>query len=296
MRWHSKAALALIVVSLGGCAGERPKRGFRAVMDAPVRIGAPYRAGGRMWVPTDDRSYDAVGVASWYGAAHAGRPTANGERFDPDRISAAHPTLPLPSYVEITAIDTGRTILARVNDRGPFASGRIIDLSAGAAKLLGIREQGVARVRVRRVEPPESDRAALRAGRPARARPDASRATVAMLSARLRDGGVAAAASRGPERFASAGSQPIVNPGSAAATLFYVLVLETPDADRADGLAAMLMPIGRATVTSAGATWRVRLGPYADALSARTALESVGRSGYQGARIVRESAAGQEDR
>ncbi len=289
MRWHSKATLGLLAVSLAGCAGDGPKRGFREVSDTPVRIGAPYRAGGRMWVPSDDRAYDAVGIASWYGQAHAGRPTANGERFSPDRISAAHPTLPLPSYVEITAIDTGRTILARVNDRGPFAAGRIIDLSAGAAKLLGIREQGVARVRVRRMEPPEADRAALRAGHAARPRPDASRATLAMLSGRLREGGMAAPRS-------SARVLPAARPTVSSPATFYILALETPDADRADGLAAMLTSLGRATIVPTGAIWRVRLGPYADALSARRALESVGRSGYQGARIVRESAAGQEDR
>src|SRR3546814_20302960 len=94
--------------------------------------------------------------------------TANGERFRPKAVTAAHVTLPLPSYVEVTALETGRTILVRVNDRGPFAGrGRIIDLSRGAAEQLGIRAAGAAPVRVRVVEPPEGDRRQLREGRQA---------------------------------------------------------------------------------------------------------------------------------
>ena len=99
-------------------------------------------------------------------AAKIGRQVAaNGEAFIPSAFTAAHKTLPLPSYVEVTALDTGRTILVRINDRGPFANDRLIDLSAGAARQLGITGQGVTGVRVRKVNPPEQERAALRSGR-----------------------------------------------------------------------------------------------------------------------------------
>src|SRR3546814_14815878 len=91
--------------------------------------------------------------------------TANGEKFRPDGITAAHKTLPLPSYVEVTSLQTGRTILVRVNDRGPFARGRIIDLSKGAAEQLGIRAAGTAPVRVRVVDPHERDQKRLRDGK-----------------------------------------------------------------------------------------------------------------------------------
>src|SRR3546814_4440918 len=99
--------------------------------------------------PADIVDNDAVGYASRYGDGRAGKPTANGEDFDPAAISAAHKTLPLPSYVEVTALDTGRTILVRVNDRGPMANDRLIDLSPAAADQLGLKD-GVTGVRVRR--------------------------------------------------------------------------------------------------------------------------------------------------
>ncbi|MET0270217.1 MAG: septal ring lytic transglycosylase RlpA family protein [Sphingomonas sp.] len=295
MRWRSSVALALAVVTLAACAGDKPKRGgFRAVSDVPVKIGAPYRAGGRTWVPADDRGYDAVGMASWYGAAHAGRPTANGERFAPERVSAAHPTLPLPSYVEVTALDTGRTILTRINDRGPFAAGRIIDLSAGAATLLGIRRQGVARVRVRRVEPPEADRAALRAGRAARARPDTARGISAIAAGAVAPAGARRATAAASASATSTPADAVRAPGEAGELYVRVALLDDPD--RADGLAASLAPADAATAAPAGSLWQVRAGPYADAATAKAALERLVRSGYQDARIVRESAAGQEAR
>jgi len=157
---------------------------YRPVSDTPVRIGKPYQVRGVTYVPAADPAYDELGYASWYGR-ESGNMTANGERFRPNAITAAHRTLPLPTYVEVTALDTGRTVLVRINDRGPFAAGRIIDLSQGAAALLGIRRQGVAPVRVRYVEPPERDRKRLRDGKPAVERPPVPEATLASWRARL---------------------------------------------------------------------------------------------------------------
>ena len=148
-------------------ASPAPAATVAGVSDVPVKIGDPYTIGGVTYTPADIPDYDDVGYASWYGEELAGQPTANGETFDPAAISAAHKTLPLPSYVEVTALDTGRRIIVRVNDRGPFAAGRIIDLSRGAAEELGIKAQGHAMVRVRRVEPSEKDRKRLREGKPA---------------------------------------------------------------------------------------------------------------------------------
>lgn len=150
------------ILMLSACAGGN----FRPVSDAPVRIGPAYSIRGTTYVPAAAPAYDALGYASWYGS-ESGNRTANGERFRPGWITAAHTTLPLPTYVEVTALDTGRRIVVRVNDRGPFASGRIIDLSRGAAEELGIKAQGHAPVRVRRVEPSARDRERLRKGKPA---------------------------------------------------------------------------------------------------------------------------------
>ncbi|MEL6289919.1 MAG: septal ring lytic transglycosylase RlpA family protein, partial [Pseudomonadota bacterium] len=115
------------------------------------KLGSPYRIGGRLYTPRVDRSYDRKGIASWYGDKFHGRLTANGEVFDMNRLTAAHPTLPLPSLVRVTNLENGRVVLVRVNDRGPYAHDRIIDLSRRVAGELGMRNQGTARVRVQYV-------------------------------------------------------------------------------------------------------------------------------------------------
>ncbi len=162
------AVLLVLGLALTGCAGGS----YRPVSDVPVKLGAPYRVRGTTYIPAVDPRYDVLGYASWYGS-ESGNRTASGERFRGDWMTGAHTTLPLPTYVEVTALDTGRRIVVRINDRGPFAGGggRIIDLSRGAAEQLGIRASGPAAVRVRRVEPIAGDRARLRKGQRAQALP-----------------------------------------------------------------------------------------------------------------------------
>jgi rare lipoprotein A len=113
----------------------------------------PYTVRGVRYTPRYDPDYDEVGLASWYGGQHQGRPTATGERFDMNEVSAAHKTLPLPSIVEVKNLENGKKIKVRVNDRGPFVDGRIIDLSREAAEELGVLQKGIARVRVRYLGP-----------------------------------------------------------------------------------------------------------------------------------------------
>ncbi|WP_232494743.1 septal ring lytic transglycosylase RlpA family protein [Novosphingobium kaempferiae] len=168
-------ALAAVLAACGGGVKYRP------VSDVPVRVGPPYKVRGTTYTPAAQPDYDMLGYATWYGS-ESGNQVANGERFRPKWITAAHKTLPLPAYVEVTSLDTGRRILVRVNDRGPFGeSARIIDLSRGAAELLGMRTQGKAAVRVRVVEPAEKDRAALRKGKPARSLPSVPPRTLSNL-------------------------------------------------------------------------------------------------------------------
>jgi rare lipoprotein A len=112
------------------------------------RVGVPYVVGGRTYVPQEDPHYRAEGLASWYGSDFHGRETANGEIYDMHGISAAHPTLPLPSYVRVTNLGNSRSLIVRVNDRGPYHSDRLIDLSAKAARLLDFHAEGLARVRI----------------------------------------------------------------------------------------------------------------------------------------------------
>lgn len=113
------------------------------------KIGAPYKVAGRWYFPAEDHNYNRTGAASWYGTAFHGRKTANGEVFDMWALTAAHPTLPLPSYAYVTNLDNGRTVLVRVNDRGPYAHDRVIDLSRMTARMLGTEAQGLGRVQVR---------------------------------------------------------------------------------------------------------------------------------------------------
>ena len=112
-------------------------------------VGHRYMIGGRSYIPSDNpRGYSAVGMASWYGDAFHGRRTANGEVFDKGSISAAHPTLPLPSYVRVTNTSNGRSMIVRVNDRGPYHGGRVMDVSQRVAEALDFRRAGTARIKI----------------------------------------------------------------------------------------------------------------------------------------------------
>jgi len=112
------------------------------------RVGKPYTVGGRVYVPEEDVNYREEGLASWYGDDFHGRLTANGEVFDMGSLTAAHPTLPMPSYARVTNLGNGKSLIVRVNDRGPYHGNRLIDVSNKAAELLDFKGNGVARVRV----------------------------------------------------------------------------------------------------------------------------------------------------
>src|SRR5215510_13771498 len=158
-RFGAPVAVALLVANCAAGTGDRVKNtnySPKVVDDGePIprgggtfKLGTPYTINGRTYYPSHDPAYRAEGIASWYGTDFHGRRTANGEVYDMNAISAAHPTMPMPSYARVTNLENGRSIIVRVNDRGPYAHGRIIDLSTGTAKALGTLGQGLARVRV----------------------------------------------------------------------------------------------------------------------------------------------------
>lgn len=120
-------------------------------------VGKPYEVDGKTYVPREDPNYDRIGMASWYGVDFHGRDTANGEVYDRQTLSAAHTTLPIPSYARVTNLENGRSVVVRVNDRGPYIGGREIDLSERAADMLGYKGRGVAKVRVQYVGPASVD-------------------------------------------------------------------------------------------------------------------------------------------
>ena len=126
-----------------------PSQSPAPVVPNPVyKVGNPYQVGGVWYYPQEQPAYDETGIASWYGIDYQGQPTANGEVFDRNGVSGAHPTLPMPVNVRVTNLQNGRSLVVRVNDRGPYVKGRILDLSEHAADLLGFRLNGLARVRV----------------------------------------------------------------------------------------------------------------------------------------------------
>lgn len=306
----------------GPTASPTPTTAANGVADTPVKLGDPYTIGGITYTPADIPDYDDVGYASWYGEELAGKPTANGESFDPAAISAAHRTLPLPSYVEVTALDTGRTILVRVNDRGPMVGDRLIDLSRGAAEQLGLTD-GVAAVRVRRTNPPAAERAQLRSGKPVPERIGTPESLLAILRNKAKalpvpKTGVAAApvvaqpaapiasgtAKPGDDRFVVEGpgtTKPAAKPAVAAkpataakpeaakptpaATGKYVVQVGAFSAESRANAAAK--SVG-GHVTKAGNLWRVRMGPFTGDAEARSALTEAKAKGFRDAVVQRD--------
>lgn len=162
-RYSRFAAAGALALALAACSSSNsridPKYGVAAsprVSKAAYipsgggryQVGKPYKIAGKWYKPKEVKRYEKTGVASWYGDAFHGRKTANGEIYNMNAYSAAHPTLPLPSYVRVTNLANGNSVVVRVNDRGPFAHNRLIDLSKRAADVLDFRHQGVAKVHV----------------------------------------------------------------------------------------------------------------------------------------------------
>lgn len=174
MRWFALGALCVGLASCGTTQGPRSsgkhgkeyfaeseygvKASPRVVFGKNVpkgggryMVGKPYVVKGKTYYPKEDKSYNKVGVASWYGSAFHGRLTANGEVYDLQGLTAAHPTFPLPSYARVTNVENGSSIIVRVNDRGPYHSNRIIDLSGKTAEMLDLKHSGTGKVRVQYV-------------------------------------------------------------------------------------------------------------------------------------------------
>jgi rare lipoprotein A len=299
----------------GPTAAPSPAPAGPVAVDGPPKLGAPFTVGGTTYTPADIADYDDVGYASWYGEELAGRPTATGEPFDPNAITAAHKTLPLPSYVEVTALDTGRTILVRVNDRGPMANDRLIDLSRGAAQQLGLNG-GLAAVRVRRTNPPAAEKLQLRSGKPVAERLATPDTLLVLLRGKLAGqpvpaGTVTATASKptpsapspGGDRFIVEGPsaakpaavktpapKPAASPAkpkpapAAASGSYVVQVAAFSGETRAKSAAKSV----GGTVIKAGNLWRVRMGPYASEAEALSAVGRAKAKGFRDAQVQRD--------
>jgi rare lipoprotein A len=231
------------------------------------KVGEPYQVYGRWYYPAEQPDYDSEGVASWYGPGFHGLRTANGEVFDQNALSAAHTTLPMPSFVRVTNLQNGRSLVLRVNDRGPFVDDRIIDVSRRAAQLLGFMNQGTAHVRVEAVPALEGE-VVVASVEPAAAPPE----PVEIIE-------VATA-----EPATQLPSAP-----SAGGTIF-VQAGAFGDAVRAEDVRQRVAPVGDAMVAPIavnGATlYRVRLGPYISREEASFVLSQVWSLGLTEARLA----------
>lgn len=263
--WKPIVVLALFAA---GCETARPDGANHQSARPHYKVGAPYQVAGRWYTPKVDKSYDEIGIASWYGDAFHGKLTANGEIFDKTRLSAAHKTLPMPILVEVENLENGRRAILRLNDRGPFVDDRLIDLSHAAADKLGFTQKGLARVRVRYVGEAELYALAEPAGSSRRPRiaETAPADPIGDLIAREAAGEGTSAANGGSYWVELAVADDRV-------------ALE--EAQARAGPEARLAPVAGAPLSQA-----LRFGPYADYSTALGALARALGMGFADARIV----------
>ncbi|WP_231680963.1 septal ring lytic transglycosylase RlpA family protein [Brevundimonas sp. AAP58] len=221
---------------------------------APIVSGTmrPYQIRGRWYRPEEQPNYDETGLASWYGEQFHGRPTATGERFDMHALTAAHKTLPLPGLVEVTNLANGRRVVLRVNDRGPFVDGRIIDLSRGAAEALDLLGRGVGEVRVR------------------------------YLGRAPRLGG-------GQRLQVAEASAPVVLPSASALDprqTYWIEVAAFTDPQLARATADRLGQPAQVQAATNGAMFRVITGPWPDVNAAERARQETLAQGFAAARLI----------
>ena len=318
---RSHAVLLAVALWLGGCTSTEfvvhtAKRVSQIQDSAPsetYKVGNPYQINGAWYYPAEDYDYDETGIASWYGSQFHGQKTANGEIFDMNQLSAAHTTLPMPSFVRVTNLDNGRSMILRINDRGPFVSGRIIDLSRRAAQLLGYEAQGTARVRIQ-ILADESRAVAQRIrGGTQIAQADSPivvsklpRAEVsgevlppvdgAKVASSTISVGLPQPAPRPVAELAVAGL-PMPDTGTVAtqpvrSTSLFVQAGAFAFSDNAERVRSVLSRLGNVRVSAIRVDgrdlFRVRLGPLTEVAQADDALGRVIAAGFPGARIIVE--------
>ena len=262
-------ALAISVVACSS--GPRPRLGKmppnnevpKGDQGVKRKVGNPYKIAGVWYHPKEDPTYDQTGYASWYGKDFHGKATANGEVYNMNALTAAHKTLPMPSYVKVTNLANNRSIVLRVNDRGPFVGTRLIDVSRRGAQLLGFEKQGVTRVRIQ-----ASD-----------------------SNGRVRSAG------SGRRQAAAPAQRPASTPAKkiAGKETHFVQVGSYGNQDNATLQANKLRRSGHPArvirqVQNGKAFWRVRIGPFLQRLLAKDKLDRVVADGFYDARIFTETA------
>lgn len=278
----------------------------RPLQENGYKIGKPYQAMGQWYTPTESYSYDETGIASWYGPGFHGKRTANGEPYDSYAMTAAHPTLQLPCIARVTNLDNGRSVVVRVNDRGPFKRSRIMDVSKRAAEMLGMIGAGTAKVRVQVLDRESRIVAeAARKGMPPHMqmamafKRDPQSVQVAsagnigsdeMVSVTQVEPAAAMPASQVTQASLDDLNQQLVRKYPVHKTNIFIQVGSFGDAANANRLATKVSHLGHAQVSPAtvnGRTFnRVRIGPVGSVEQADRLLAKTLAAGYPGARII----------
>lgn len=310
---------ALIIACLGAC-GSTPaqKPSTTTAQRGTYKVGTPYRIDGVLYTPKEDFNHTETGVASWYGPGFHGKSTANGERYDQSDRTAAHRTLQMPSIVRVTNLSNGLSTVVRINDRGPYSSNRVIDLSRTAAQELDIIRNGTARVRIeqlqaesltvkevaingggpaeqlealaqlssgKRAPSPHVMATALPAAAPPPAQVQAGWPASPRSAAVAQEQTPAASAKSGPTIGSLASTPPAASGGG-----FYVQTGSFATAENAERQRGAVRSYGTSEISQASASgrevYRVRLGPYTTADAAGIVADRLKRSGYGDARVI----------
>lgn len=308
---RSLVVALLSLFALAGCAETEflihtaksvgPGKGPAPVGD--YKVGNPYKVNGRWYYPKEDFEYVETGIASWYGPQFHGKRTANGEIFDQNQVTAAHPTLPLPSAVRVTNLENGRSIMLRINDRGPFARGRIIDLSRRAAQLLGFEKNGTAKVRVeilanesRQLKLAALDREGARLDQPQIASSPRESVVATPLPGSGQPVQQASTVGAAPPPPRGAAPIPVLPPEvevvPVAPTRIFVQTGAFSNFENALRMRDRMYPMGPTQISRIFAggleLYRVRIGPLRDVEAADATLQRVAQAGVDGAQLIVE--------
>ncbi|MDP2334757.1 MAG: septal ring lytic transglycosylase RlpA family protein [Reyranella sp.] len=308
----------LIIVCLGACGSTSGGKSSAVTQRGTYKVGSPYKISGVWYTPKEEFTLVETGVASWYGPGFHGKSTANGERYDQTARTAAHRTLQMPSIVRVTNLSNGQSTVVRINDRGPFASSRVIDLSRTAAQELDIIRKGTARVRIEQLQaeslavkdvaingggPAEQYDALAQLASGRQAPPQQQVMATAQPAAAPPAAQVQAGWPANPRSSAVVPVQALALPGSGAPTMaslattapfsggsFYVQTGSFSTAENAERQRGAVRSYGSSEISQASAAgrdvYRVRLGPYTTSDAAGIVADRLKRSGYGDARVV----------
>ena len=291
------AGIAVAILAVSACSQTRLAvhavkelvRAEAATTGGNYKVGSPYQVNGVWYTPSEDPFYDETGIASWYGRPFHGQATANGERYDMYAMTAAHKTLPMPTHVRVTNLENGRSMVLRLNDRGPFVNGRIIDVSYRSAQLLGFAERGIARVRVEAVPGPGDSLFAANASKAPDVAAGAGR-SVAVTDLPALPGAAAARTEAQTAGFAETLLPSGVTVVDISPTAMFVQAGAFVSYDAANQLRMNLEPLGQVAISSITVNerqfYRVRIGPIDSISRADATLAMVMARGHAEARIV----------